>query len=105
VEVMQARLPICGGAGTSSVIRWVQRAAASLSMGKAALRSAQTLIAAGVWDDGIHAATITIAGAVKPGTHFDPDNIAALSGPPIPTRRTPGRPCIGSQAHSRAPAP
>jgi NAD(P)-dependent dehydrogenase (short-subunit alcohol dehydrogenase family) len=53
-------------------------ALASLSMGKAALRSAQTLIAAGVRDDGIHAATVTIAGAVKVGTGFDPDNIAEL---------------------------
>jgi NAD(P)-dependent dehydrogenase (short-subunit alcohol dehydrogenase family) len=53
-------------------------ALASLSMGKAALRSAQTLIAAGVREDGIHAATVTIAGAVKPGTDFDPDNIAEL---------------------------
>ena len=53
-------------------------ALASLSIGKAAMRSAQTLIAAGVRDDGIHAATITIAGAVKPGTDFDPDNIAEL---------------------------
>jgi NAD(P)-dependent dehydrogenase (short-subunit alcohol dehydrogenase family) len=53
-------------------------ALASLSIGKAALRSAQTLIAAGVGEDGIHAATVTIAGAVKPGTAFDPDNIAEL---------------------------
>src|ERR1700759_2405734 len=53
-------------------------ALASLSMGKAALRAAQTLIAAGVADDGIHAATVTIAGAVKPGTDFDPDRIAEL---------------------------
>jgi NAD(P)-dependent dehydrogenase (short-subunit alcohol dehydrogenase family) len=53
-------------------------ALASLSIGKAGLRSAQTLIAAGVRDDGIHAATVTIAGAVKPGTDFDPDNIAGL---------------------------
>jgi NAD(P)-dependent dehydrogenase (short-subunit alcohol dehydrogenase family) len=53
-------------------------ALASLSIGKAALRSAQTLIAAGVREDGIHAATVTIAGAVKPGTDFDPDNIAEL---------------------------
>jgi hypothetical protein len=53
-------------------------ALASLSMGKAALRSAQTLIAAGVRDDGIHAATVTIAGVVKPGTDFDPDDIAEL---------------------------
>jgi NAD(P)-dependent dehydrogenase (short-subunit alcohol dehydrogenase family) len=53
-------------------------ALASLSMGKAALRSAQTLIAAGVREDGIHVATITIAGAVKPGTDFDPNTIAEL---------------------------
>jgi NAD(P)-dependent dehydrogenase (short-subunit alcohol dehydrogenase family) len=53
-------------------------ALASLSMGKAALRSAQTLVAAGVAEDGVHAATVTIAGAVKPGTDFDPDNIAEL---------------------------
>jgi NAD(P)-dependent dehydrogenase (short-subunit alcohol dehydrogenase family) len=53
-------------------------ALASLSMGKASLRSAATLVAAGVQDDGIHAATITIAGAVNPGTAFDPDNIAEL---------------------------
>src|SRR6201996_3364953 len=53
-------------------------ALASLSMGKAALRWAQTLIAAGVRDDGIHAATITIVGAVKPGTNFDPEDIAEL---------------------------
>jgi NAD(P)-dependent dehydrogenase (short-subunit alcohol dehydrogenase family) len=51
-------------------------ALASLSIGKAALRSAQTLIAAGVREDGIHAATVTIDGAVKPGTDFDPDDIA-----------------------------
>jgi NAD(P)-dependent dehydrogenase (short-subunit alcohol dehydrogenase family) len=53
-------------------------ALASLSMGKAALRAAQTLIAAGVREDGIHAATVTIAGAVTPGTNFDPDTIAEL---------------------------
>jgi NAD(P)-dependent dehydrogenase (short-subunit alcohol dehydrogenase family) len=53
-------------------------ALASLSIGKAALRSAQTLIAAGVREDGIHAATVTIDGAVKPGTDFDPDDIAEL---------------------------
>jgi NAD(P)-dependent dehydrogenase (short-subunit alcohol dehydrogenase family) len=51
---------------------------ATLSIGKAALRSAQTLIAAGVAADGVHAATVTIVGAVKPGTDFDPDKIAEL---------------------------
>jgi NAD(P)-dependent dehydrogenase (short-subunit alcohol dehydrogenase family) len=53
-------------------------ALATLSIGKAALRSAQTLIAAGVAEDGIHAATVTIDGAVKPGTDFDPEDIAEL---------------------------
>jgi len=53
-------------------------ALASLSIGKAALRSAATLIAAGVREAGIHAATITIAGAVARGTAFDPDKIAEL---------------------------
>ena len=53
-------------------------ALATLSIGKAALRSAQTLVAAGVAEDGIHAATVTVVGAVKPGTDFDPDKIAEL---------------------------
>ncbi len=53
-------------------------ALATLSIGKAALRSAQTLIAAGVAEDGIPAATVTIVGAVEPGTAFDPDTIAEL---------------------------
>jgi short-subunit dehydrogenase len=53
-------------------------ALASLSMGKAALRSAATLIGAGVQADGIHAATVTIAGSVVRGTAFDPDKIAEL---------------------------
>ena len=53
-------------------------ALASLSMGKAAVRSAATLIAAGVREDGIHAATVTVAGSVVRGTAFDPDNIAEL---------------------------
>jgi NAD(P)-dependent dehydrogenase (short-subunit alcohol dehydrogenase family) len=53
-------------------------ALATLSIGKAALRSAQTLIAAGVAEDGIHAATVTVTGAVEPGTNFDPDKIAEL---------------------------
>jgi NAD(P)-dependent dehydrogenase (short-subunit alcohol dehydrogenase family) len=53
-------------------------ALATLSIGKAGMRAAQTLIAAGVAEDGIHAATVTIVGVVEPGTAFDPDNIADL---------------------------
>jgi hypothetical protein len=36
------------------------------------------VVSAGVREDGIHAATVTIAGAVQPGTDFDPANIAEL---------------------------
>src|SRR6201995_5793718 len=43
-------------------------ALASLSMGKAAVRSAPTLIAAGVREDGIHAATVTVDGSVVRGS-------------------------------------
>ena len=75
-------------------------ALASLSMGKAALRSAQTLIAAGVREDGIHAATVTIAGASSRGRTSIRTTSRSFSGRPTPTRRTPGRPSIGSQAHS-----
>lgn len=53
-------------------------ALASLSLGKAALRSAATLIADAVASDGVHAASITIVGQVAPGTAFDPSNIAEL---------------------------
>jgi NAD(P)-dependent dehydrogenase (short-subunit alcohol dehydrogenase family) len=53
-------------------------ALATLSIGKAGMRAAQTLIAAGVAEDGIHAATVTIVGVVEPGTPFDPDSIAEL---------------------------
>jgi NAD(P)-dependent dehydrogenase (short-subunit alcohol dehydrogenase family) len=53
-------------------------ALASLSMGKAAMRSAATLIAAGVKQDGVHGAIVTIAGSVVRGTAFDPDRIAEL---------------------------
>jgi short-subunit dehydrogenase len=51
---------------------------ASLSLGKAALRSAATLIAAGVASYGVQAASITIVGQVVPGTAFDPNNIAEI---------------------------
>ncbi len=51
---------------------------ASLSIGKAALRAAATLIAEGVGDDNVHAASVTIVGQVKPGTDFDPNNISEM---------------------------
>lgn len=48
----------------------------SLSLGKAALRAAATMLAQQYGPSGIHVATVTIAGPVAPGTPFDPDDIA-----------------------------
>jgi short-subunit dehydrogenase len=85
VVAAQVAAPVLRTAGTGTLLftsgGFVDNpvpALASLSMRKAAMRSAATLIAAGVKEDGIHAATITIAGAVVRGTAFDPDNIAGL---------------------------
>ncbi|UFS59666.1 SDR family NAD(P)-dependent oxidoreductase [Subtercola endophyticus] len=49
---------------------------ATVSLGKAALRSAATMLADTVRDDGVHVVSVTVSGAVKPGTPFDPDLIA-----------------------------
>jgi short-subunit dehydrogenase len=49
---------------------------ATVSLGKAALRSAGTMLAADLEADGIRVATLTIAGQIVPGTAFDPDRIA-----------------------------
>lgn len=49
---------------------------ASLSVGKASLRSLALSLAAELEPAGIHVATITVAGFVEPGTRFDPDRIA-----------------------------
>jgi short-subunit dehydrogenase len=49
---------------------------ASISLGKAALRSAATMLGADLAADGIRVATLTIAGQIVPGTAFDPENIA-----------------------------
>jgi len=49
---------------------------ASLSVGKAAIRNLAYSLGAELELEGIQVATVTIAGYVKPGTHFDPDLIA-----------------------------
>jgi short-subunit dehydrogenase len=49
---------------------------ATVSMGKAALRSAATMLGADLAPDGIRVATLTIMGQIVAGTAFDPDNIA-----------------------------
>jgi short-subunit dehydrogenase len=51
-------------------------ALATISLGKAALRSAATMLAADMEPDGIRVATLTIAGQIVAGTSFDPERIA-----------------------------
>lgn len=48
----------------------------SLSLGKAGLRALAELLDAQFRPAGVHVATVTVAGAVAPGTAFDPDDIA-----------------------------
>jgi short-subunit dehydrogenase len=48
----------------------------SLSLGKAALRALTEMLAAEYAPAGVHVATVTIAGAVAPGSAFDPERIA-----------------------------
>jgi short-subunit dehydrogenase len=49
---------------------------ATVSLGKAALRSAATMLGADLEPDGIRVATLTIAGQIVAGTSFDPERIA-----------------------------
>jgi NAD(P)-dependent dehydrogenase (short-subunit alcohol dehydrogenase family) len=51
-------------------------ALATMSLGKAALRSAATMLGADLAPDGIRVATLTIAGQIAAGTSFDPERIA-----------------------------
>jgi short-subunit dehydrogenase len=51
-------------------------ALATVSLGKAALRSAATMLGADLAPDGIRVATLTITGQIVAGTAFDPDSIA-----------------------------
>jgi short-subunit dehydrogenase len=53
-----------------------QPAYATLSLGKAGLRAAVTLMHQELKADGVHAASVTVAGAIAPGTALDPDRIA-----------------------------
>jgi hypothetical protein len=51
-------------------------ACGTVSLGKAALRPAATVLGAALAGDGIRVASITIAGQIRPGTPFSPDQIA-----------------------------
>jgi NAD(P)-dependent dehydrogenase (short-subunit alcohol dehydrogenase family) len=48
----------------------------SLSVGKVAMRAMMRLVADEFGPSGVHVATVTVAGAVAPGTDYDPDDIA-----------------------------
>jgi NAD(P)-dependent dehydrogenase (short-subunit alcohol dehydrogenase family) len=50
--------------------------ATSLSLGKAGVRALTEILARAYEASGIHVATVTVAGAVAPGSTFDPDDIA-----------------------------
>ena len=49
---------------------------AGVGVGKAGIRNLAFSLFADLKDSGVHAATVTICGMVKPGTPFDPDRIA-----------------------------
>ena len=51
-------------------------ALATVSLGKAALRSAATMLGSDLGPDGIRVATLTIMGPIVAGTSFDPERIA-----------------------------
>jgi len=48
----------------------------SLSLGKAGVRALVSLLDKQYGPEGVHVATVTVAGAVAPGTVFDPEDIA-----------------------------
>ena len=68
----RGRLLFTGG-GTA-LAPWVD--AAALGVGKAAIRNLALAFAGELAPEGIHAATVTICGAITPGTYFDPARIA-----------------------------
>jgi NAD(P)-dependent dehydrogenase (short-subunit alcohol dehydrogenase family) len=85
VVAAQIAAPVMRAAGSGTILftgggfaDYPVPAFATISLGKAALRAAATLIAADVGGDGVHAASVTIVGQVTPGTPFDPNSIAEL---------------------------
>jgi short-subunit dehydrogenase len=83
IVVTQVAAPVMRAAGSGTIIvtggGFADNpipALASVSLGKAALRSAATMLGADLEADGIRVATLTIAGQIVAGTAFDPENIA-----------------------------
>ncbi len=83
IMVTQAAAPAMRAAGSGTIIvtgggfaDYPIPALATVSLGKAALRSAATMLGADLEPDGIRVATLTIAGQIVAGTAFDPEPIA-----------------------------
>jgi short-subunit dehydrogenase len=83
IVVAQVAAPAMRAAGSGTIIvtgggfaDYPIPALATISMGKAALRSAATMLGADLEPDGIRVATLTIMGQIVAGTAFDPENIA-----------------------------
>jgi short-subunit dehydrogenase len=83
IVVTQVAAPAMRAAGSGTIIvtgggfaDHPISALATVSLGKAALRSAATMLGADLGPDGIRVATLTILGQIVAGTAFDPENIA-----------------------------
>ena len=83
IVVAQAAAPAMRAAGSGTIIvtgggfaDHPIPALATVSLGKAALRSAATMLGADLEADGIRVATLTILGQIVAGTSFDPARIA-----------------------------
>lgn len=83
IVVAQVVAPAMRAAGSGTIIvtgggfaDHLIPALATISLGKAALRSAATMLGADLEPDGIRVATLTIEGQIVPGTAFDPENNA-----------------------------
>jgi short-subunit dehydrogenase len=83
IVVAQVAAPAMRAAGSGTIIvtgggfaDYPIPALATVSLGKAALRSAATMLGADLEPDGIRVATLTIMGQIVAGTAFDPEKIA-----------------------------
>jgi short-subunit dehydrogenase len=83
IVMTQVVAPAMRGAGSGTIIMTGGGFAdhpipvlATVSLGKAALRSAATMLGADLEPDGIRVATLTIDGQIVAGTAFDPEKIS-----------------------------
>jgi short-subunit dehydrogenase len=83
IVVAQVAAPVMRASGSGTIIvtgggfaDYPIPALATVSLGKAALRSAATMLGADLEPDGVRVATLTIMGQIVAGTAFDPEKIA-----------------------------